>query len=414
MRIGVLASAVAIALASPVNASAQALPLATPEEVGISSERLARLDSLFGSYIGQNRMAGVVVAIARHGKLAHFRTLGRMDMAEPEPMRSDAIFRLASMTKPITSVAVMMLYEEGHFQLEDPVSWYIPELAGMTPEAGTAGSAEPREMTVRDLLTHAAGLPATGADPRHDQVWSDPELTLQQIMARIGQQPLAYAPGTEWVYGRATDILGYLVEVVSKQPLGGFLRDRIFEPLGMRDTGFFVPEGEADRVPALYAVDDEGVTELIRAVPRPRAFRPPIAPRGAGGLFSTVDDYMRFCQMMLNQGELDGVRVLSPSTVALMLVDHLPAGVRLPEQFGRRYRLAGYGFGLGVRVRTNVAESQMLGNIGEYGWGGAFGTYFLIDPEEELIAMLFPQLRGSEYYPIRRQFNNAVYQALVK
>jgi CubicO group peptidase (beta-lactamase class C family) len=354
------------------------------------------------------------VAVARHGKLVHFRTLGRMDMARPEPMRGDAIFRLASMTKPITSVAVMMLLEEGHFQLQDPVSSYIPELAGMAPETEAASDTGPREMTIRDLLTHMAGLPATGEDPRHDQVWSDPELSLEEIMARIGQQPLAVAPGTEFIYGRATDILGYLVEVVSKQPFAEFLRGRIFEPLGMRDARFFVPQNDADRVPAVYAVNSEGVTELVRAVPRPDAFQPPNAPSGAGGLFSTVDDYIRFSQMMLNGGELDGVRLLSPKTVELMRIDHLPADVHLPEQIGRRYGLAGYGFGLGVRVRTNLAESQMLGSIGEYGWAGFFGTYFLIDPEEDLIAMFFPQLQGSEFYPIRRQFNNAVYQAIMR
>ena len=396
------------------NGSAQTLPWAAPESVGLSTDRLSRVDALFESYIADGRMAGVIVAIARKGRLAHFRTLGRMDMAKNQPMRKDAIFRLASMTKPITSVAVLMLYEEGLFQLEDPVSWYIPELAGMQPETMAAEGGEAREMTVRDLLTHTAGLP-TRQDPRHRQVWTDPDLTLKQMMAEVGKLPLAYAPGTEWRYSRATNILGYLVEALSQQPFEVFLEERIFRPLGMVDTRFFVPEAESHRVPAAYLVNEEGVTEELWPQPRAEELRLPRAPLGSGGgkgLFSTANDYLRFSQMMLNGGELDGVRLLGPKTIELMITDHLPPGVDLPVQFGRRYRLAGYGFGLGVRVRTDLAESQMLGSLGEYGWGGGFGTYFLIDPEEDLVAMFLPQLRGSAFYPIRRQFNNAVYQAL--
>ena len=395
------------------NGSSQALPWVAPESVGISAERLSRVDALFESYIADGRMAGVVVAIARKGRLAHFRTFGRMDMAKDPPMREDAIFRMASMAKPITSVAVLMLHEEGHFQLEDPVSWYIPELSGMRPETTPDQEGEVREMTVRDLLTHTAGLPASGRDPRHDQVWDDADLTLKQIMAGIGKHPLAYAPGTEWRYSRATSVLGYLVEVLSHQPFEAFLEERIFRPLAMVDTGFFLPEVESHRLPAAYAVNGEGVTEELWPHPRARDLRLPSAPLGSGGLFSTANDYLRFSQMLLNGGDLDGVRLLSPKTVELMITDHLPPGVDLPVRFGRRYRLAGYGFGLGVRVRDDLAESQMPGSLGEYGWGGAYGTYFLIDPEEELVAMFLPQLRGSAFFPIRRQFNNAVYQALV-
>ncbi len=394
------------------NGFAQTLPAAEPASVGLSTDRLSRVDALFESYIADGRMAGVIVAIARKGRLAHFRTLGRMDMAKNQPMTKDAIFRLASMTKPITSVAVLMLYEEGLFQLEDPVSWYIPELAGMQPEAMAAEGGEVREMTVRDLLTHTAGLPGGRQDPRHSQVWSNPDLTLKQMMVEVGKLPLAYAPGTEWRYSGATNILGYLVEALSQQPFEVFLEERIFRPLGMVDTRFFVPEAESHRVPAAYVVNEEGVTEELWQQPRAEDLRLPRAPSGSGGLFSTADDYLRFSQMLVNGGELDGIRLLGTKTVELMITDHLPAGVDLPVQFGRRYRLAGYGFGLGVRIRTDLAESQMPGSLWEYGWGGAFGTYFLIDPEEDLVAMFLPQLRGSAFFPIRRQFNNAVYQAL--
>jgi CubicO group peptidase (beta-lactamase class C family) len=234
-----------------------------------------------------------------------------------------------------------------------------------------------------------------------------------QATAEIGKQPLAYPPGTEWRYSGATNVLGYLVEVLAHQPFEVFLEDRIFRPLGMVDTRFFVPEEESHRVPAAYAVNEEGVTEELWPQPPAQDLRLPSAPRGAGGLFSTANDYLRLSQMLLNGGELDGIRLLGLKTVSLMTTDHLPPGVNLPVQFGRRYRLAGYGFGLGVRVRSDLAESQMLGSLGEYGWGGAHGTYFLIDPEEELAAMFLPQLRGSAFFPIRRQFNNAVYQALV-
>jgi len=390
------------------NGIAQALPDAVPESVGLSSERLNRVDALFESYITDGRMAGVVVAIARNGKLAHFRTLGRMDMAKAQPMREDAIFRMASMTKPITSTAVMMLYEEGHFQLEDPASRYIPELSGMKPEITSAEGVEAREMSIRDLLTHTSGLPGNGQDPRHNQVWLNLDLTLQQQMAEVGKQPLAYMPGTEWRYSEATNILGYLIEVVSEQSIDVFFEERILQPLGMVNTGFFVPQAESHRMPAVYEVNEDGVTENRWSEPLAAELRLPRAPRGTGGLFSTANDYLRFAQMLLNGGELEGVRLLSPKTVELMTMDHLPPEVNIPDQ-----NLVGYGWGLGVRVRTDVAESQLLGSIGEYGWAGAYGTYFLVDPKEDLVAMFLPQLRGSGFFPIRQQFNNAVYQALV-
>jgi CubicO group peptidase (beta-lactamase class C family) len=332
-----------------------------------------------------------------------------MDKAKDQPMAEDAIFRLASMTKPVTSTAILMLYEEGHFQLEDPVSRYIPELSGMKSETTGVEGVEAREMSIRDLLIHTAGLPGNGQDPRHNQVWTNLDLTLQQQMAEVGKQPLAYAPGTDWRYSEATNILGYLIEVVSQQSIEGFFEERIFRPLDMIDTGFFVPDVEAHRLPAVYGVSEDGATEELWSEPLARELRLPKAPRGTGGLFSTASDYLRFAQMLLNGGELDGVRLLSPKTVELMTTDHLPADVSIPDR-----SLAGYGWGLGVRVRTDLVESQLLGSVGEYGWAGAFGTFFLIDPRESLVAMFLPQLRNSAFFPIRRQFNNTVYQAIVE
>jgi CubicO group peptidase (beta-lactamase class C family) len=392
----------------PAAVFSQALPAAAPEAVGLSSERLARVDALFESYIEAEQLAGVVVAIARRGKLVHFGALGRMDMAKDQPMPEDAIFRMASMTKPVTSTAIMMLLEMGHFQLDDPISRYIPELAGMRPETMSIGDEDSREMSIRDLLIHTAGLPGNGQDPRHNQVWLNLDLTLQQQMEEVGRQPLAYPPGTDWRYSEATNILGYLIEVVSGLPVQVFFEQRILQPLGMVDTSFFVSDAESYRLPAVYGVNDDGNTEQLWSEPLERELRLPKAPRGTGGLFSTAHDYVRFSQMLLNGGELDGVRLLSPRTVELMAMDHLPSGVEIRDK-----SLAGYGWGLGFRVRTDVAESQLLGNVGEYGWAGAYGTYFLIDPEEELVAMFLPQLRNSGLLPIRRQFNNAVYQAIV-
>jgi CubicO group peptidase (beta-lactamase class C family) len=410
------------------NSFAQSFPKASPESVGLSAERLNRVDALFESYMADDRMAGAVIAIARDGKLAHFQTIGGMDMQDTQPMRGDAIFRMASMTKPITSTAVLMLYEEGHFQLEDPVSWYIPELAGMTAESEEDGPN--REMSIRDLLMHTSGLPGNGQDPEHNEIWRNLDLTLQEQVAELGQQSLAYSPGTDWRYSEATNILGYFIEVLSGQPFNVFLSERIFGPLGMVDTDFFVPQYKAHRLPAVYGGTREGVTEELWVEPRESELRMPKAPRGTGGLFSTAHDYLRFSQMLLNGGELDGVRLLSPKTVELMVTDHLPSHMNLPGDYGNPLcriievgicqvtnntidSLGGYGFGLGVRVRTSLSESQFLGSVGEYGWAGAYGTYFFIDPEEDLVAMFLVQLRSSGFFPIFRQFNNVVYQSIV-
>ena len=392
------------------NGFAQALPKSSPESVGLSTQRLLRVDALFEGYIANGLMAGAVIAIARDGRLAHFEALGGVDMDHSRPMTTDAIFRMASMTKPITSTAILMLYEEGHFQLEDPVSWYIPVLAGMTIESDDGTG---REMSIRDLLMHTSGLPGNGQDPRHNEIWTNLEVTLQEQMEILGDQPLAYQPGTDWRYSEATNVLGYLVEVLSKKPFNVFLEERIFSPLGMVDTDFYVPRLKSHRLPAVYGGTEEGTVEELWVEPRERELRMPKAPRGTGGLFSTAHDYLRFSQMLLNGGELDGVRLLSPKTVELMVTNHLPSHIELPENYSPRYGLNGYGWGLGVRVRTSLSESQLLGSVGEYGWAGAYGTYFFVDPHEDLVAIFLVQLRNSNVFPIRRQFNNMVYQSIV-
>ncbi len=398
----------------------QGLPSSSPEEVGLSSERLNRLDSVMQAYISSGKVPGVVTVVARRGKVAHVRAQGLMDVEAGHPMTENAIFRMASMTKPITSVAVLMLYEEGRFLLEDPVSRFIPVFGAMqvveNPDAPVSDwilHAVDREPTIRDLLTHTAGISACAGTTPLDSMCRDVRRprsqSLRQYVERFAAVPLVYQPGTDWVYSASTDTLGYLVEVVSGMPFEEFLEQRIFAPLGMDDTGFFVAGEEADRLATLYRViEDSGFNESSQGWP----FDPPSAPSGAGGLLSTASDYVRFAQMLLNGGELDGARILGKKTVELVTMDHLPPGVTLPEIFYNTYRLGGYGFGLGVRVRTDVAQSQILGSPGEYGWAGAFETYFLVDPEEELVAMFLMQLAPSGFYPLRRVFNNLVYQAI--
>ncbi len=401
--------------------SGQPLPTAAPDEVGLSATRLARIDSLMAGYLAQGKLPGVVTVIARRGRIVHFHPQGLSEVEAERPIQPETLFRIASMTKPITSVAIMMLYEEGRFQLEDPVSTYIPAfkhlkvLAHPTdrPEESALQPLE-REITIRDLLTHTSGLSYglsnAPIDSLYRRIWS-PDHTLADMMDLLGTFPLAHQPGTRWRYSIATDVLGYLVEVLSGTPFDQFVRERIFTPLGMIDTDFYVPAEKIDRLATLYRVSEsEGMSALDRLPPT----RPPRAPSGGGGLFSTASDYVRFAQMLLNGGELGGVRLLGRKTVELMTRDHLPPGVGLPDVFVRTYRLQGYGFGLGFRVRTDVAASQFLGSEGEYGWAGAHETYFLIDPEEELIALYMTQLSPSGYYPLRRQFTVLVYQAIVE
>jgi len=422
-RCALLALAAVPLLTQPV--LSQDIRTATPEDVGLSAERLARVDSLWDRYISEGKIPGVVTVIARHGEIVHLRTQGMMDVEDGRVMRPDAIFRLASMTKPITSVALMILYEEGRLQLEDPISQYVPELSGMKVLGGSGprsdGSAledVEREITVRDLLMHTAGLGPGSMHPPVDSLYRQLDTshgyTLNEEMVRIGKLPLLFQPGTRWSYSIATDVLGYLIEVLTGVPFDRFLRERLFEPLGMIDTDFFVPADKRDRLVSLYGVSDpEGMERATASFLPADAHVPPVRSRGAAGLYSTTGDYLRFAQMLLNYGELDGVRILGRKTVELMTLNHLPTGVSLPEQFGWRYGLAGYGFGLGFRVRTDVAKSELPGSVGEYGWAGACETYFLVDPKEDLVALFMTQLIPSTHYPIRREFTTLVYQAIV-
>jgi CubicO group peptidase (beta-lactamase class C family) len=388
------------------------LPVAKPEEAGMSSERLQRLSTVMRGYIQRGEIAGTVTGIVRRGKLVHLEAQGLMDADAKTPMRTDAIFRLASMTKPITSVAVMMLLEEGRFLLTDPISKFIPEFKDpkvmvVNPPGAYRGAIRTvpadREITIRDLLTHTAGLAcATSVALREEfqkfQAGAPAGETIAGYTKRLAKLPLNFQPGTAWEYGQATNVLGYLVEVVSGMPFDRFMEERLTRPLGMRDTFFYVPDNKLDRLATLCS-------------PGPRNARPAREMRGsrvffagAGGLFSTAEDFLRFSQMMLNGGTLDGARILSRKSIELMTANHIGNLPIWPD-------LPGYRFGLGVRVMMDLGKSGRLDSIGSYGWSGAFGTWQWIDPKEEMAGVLM--IQTTAYDNIRFDAQNLALQAIV-
>jgi CubicO group peptidase (beta-lactamase class C family) len=341
-------------------------------------------------------------------------------------MQPDAILRLYSMTKLITSVAALMLYEDGRFLLDDPVSCYIPEFAGqkVCREATAQGLqlVEPEQaMTIRHLMTHTAGFPFGPPDNSPLRVMYDkceltrPDRSLHEMVQLLGELPLMYHPGTIWGYGLATDVLAYLVEVLSGKPFDAFLEARIFMPLAMTETGFYVPPEQHERVAAVYGPAAGGGLARLETLDTNRFLQPGRFLSGGGGLVSTAADYLRFAQMLLNGGELDGTRLLSRKTVELMTRNHLPASLqpsfRFPGTQAVHY-LRGHGFGLGVRVLTDMAQAGVLGSEGEFGWSGVANTCVWIDPKEEMICLFLPQFMPLWYYPVDRQFKVLAYQAI--
>lgn len=407
-----------LALASPL--VAQDLPRATPEEVGLSSERLARVDEVFTSYANEGRMAGAVGMVIRHGKVAWVDAWGVRDLSADDPMEPDDIFRIYSMTKPITSVAVMMLYEEGRFFLDDPVGRYLPELASLRVAdldasegpADIATVRANRPMTVRDLLRHTSGLSyGSFSNTVVDQAyrasgvaeWS----TLAELVAALGEHPLVYQPGTQWHYSLSTDVLGRLVEVLSGQSFDVFLRERIFEPLGMDDTGFYVRPEDEPRFAQIYGHGGGRGGPLTLDVGDRGGYLPGITRfSGGGGLVSTARDYARFAQMLLNGGELHGARILSPTTIDLMTTDHL-------GDDGASFLADGWGFGLGFTVKNRPALDGLPDSVGTYYWFGVAGTSFWIDPAQDLIGIFMIQIRPNRDVNFRDQFKRLVYQAVV-
>ena len=398
-------------------APAADLSRATPEAVGLSSERLERLSAAMQGLVDEGRLAGITTLIARHGRVAHFGTFGAQDREANKPMAEDTIFRIYSMTKPITSVALMLLYEEGRFRLSDPVEKYIPEFKDLPVAVGEDENGivtEPADhpMTIRELMSHTAGL-SYGAfsESPVDELYREaevlhPDSTLRDMIEDLAAIPLRQQPGTVWHYSVAVDVQGYLVEVLSGQPFDEFLKERIFDPLGMDDTSFWVPPEKVDRFAQVYVYDEDGALKLPDDEPlRNRDYLSPVNfLSGGGGLVSTTMDYARFCQMLLNGGELDGVRLLAPSTVELMHRDQTPKGV--PE-FS-----PGQGFGLNFAVVQDPVEADGISQ-GEYYWGGAAGTWFWIDPLEDLIFIGMIQQFGENRPDVRSLSRRLTYQAIV-
>ena len=378
-------------------------------------------------YVDRNKLAGLITMVARRGNAVYLERFGMMDLEAAKPMEFDTIFRIYSMTKPITTVALMMLYEEGLFQLNDPVSKFIPEFADVkvfsgTTEEGFELDELEREITIWHLLTHTAGLGYGFAEDspvesmyREAGMFEGPlyllQVPLQEMIRRLVRLPLIYQPGTAWRYSVATDVLGYLVEVISEMPLDAFLEESIFKPLGMEDTGFYVPEAKLGRFAAMYGPAENGSVTLLDAPATSPFSKPTVCLSGGMGLVSTASDYMRFCQMLLNRGELDGTRLLGRKTVELMTINHLPDEL-IPIRV-QPHTLHGCGFGLGFRVLVDVTQAGRLASEGEFGWGGYASTSFFVDPKERLTGLLLTQLAPSRYYPIREEFKVLVYQALV-
>jgi CubicO group peptidase (beta-lactamase class C family) len=401
-----------------------------PEDVGLSSSRLARIGDHMKRYIDAGKIAGTLTLVARRGRVAYLEPQGHLEIERRRPVTADAVWRIYSMTKPITSVGLMMLYEEGRFQLDDPVHRFIPSwqnlgvfVGGNHPTFKTA--AVERPMTIRDLLSHTSGLTygfmeRTNVDAAYrklgvaDQTRSG--YTLPDMVETLAELPLEFSPGTRWNYSVATDVIGHLIEVISGQRLDAYLRERILEPLGMRDTGFVLEDQQVARFAANYERQGDGSLKMIDN-PEQSSYRKRSFLSGGGGLLSTAPDYFRFTSMLQNMGELDGVRLLGRKTVELMTMNHLPGGQDLTDlaQAGMftETAYAGVGFGLGFSVQQSPARAQILGSPGEFAWGGAASTAFWIDPAEDLIVIFMTQLMPSSSYPLRRELRVLTYASLV-
>jgi CubicO group peptidase (beta-lactamase class C family) len=406
------------------------------EIAGLSTGRLARIgDFLHRSYIDPGKLVGAQVLVARRGEVAYRQSLGRMDRERDRPMADDSIVRLYSMTKPITAVALMMLYERGLFQLNDPAITILPELADQRVWLSGEGEAmitEPqtRPITIRDLLRHTAGLsyggllqtlgipfPLSPIDKAYIAagVRQNPGETLDDFIVNLGRTPLRYQPGDAWMYSLATDVCGALVQRLSGKPFDVFLKEEIFDPLGMVDTGFHVPPQKADRFAACYQRKPDALAALQDDPATSAYLKPPAFFSGGGGLVGTLSDYHRFCEALRRGGELDGVRLIGPRTLALMHRNHLPGGKSLSDLaldgFSETGN-AGVGFGLGLAMTLDQMPAGSLGQH-DYYWGGAASTIFWVDPAEHLVAIFLTQLLPSSTYAIRAQLRNMVYAAIV-
>ncbi len=394
------------------------MKIINPAEVGFSTNRLKRIAPVMQRYVDQNKLAGVVTLAARRGRVFHFEKFGLQDIESKQPLELDTIFRIYSMTKPITSVAIMMLYECGLFHLSDPVTKFLPEFNKVKVWVNEGQLADlTREITIQDLLRHTAGLSYGGyedtlmaVDKLYDQAdIFNPDMTLEEMVRRIADLPLVHQPGEVWRYSVATDVVGRLVEVISDMSLADFFAEKIFQPLGIVDTTFYISPEKRHRFATLYGKTKKGDLEVLDTGIGGDYINVRLHA-GGHGLISTAADYLRFAQFVLNKGELDGLRLLGPKTMDLMTTNHLPPPM-LPMQMDEA--MPGFGFGLGFSVMMDVAQSGMMGSVGLHGWGGYANTHFWVDPQEQLIGILMLQYLPSGTYPVTNDFRTLVYQALI-
>lgn len=398
----------------------------TSQQAGFAADRLERITShIETNFIDPGKISGCQVLVSRHGQVAYRRSFGRMDIERDKPMREDAIFRIYSMTKPITSVALMQLYERGLFQLNDPVSRVVP--SWKNHEVWVSGEGDAMEtkapdspITFRHVLSHTGGLTYGNGSHPVDKVYRELGVnrgkgeTLTSFMDKLAQVPLRYEPGERWMYSLSTDVCGALVEILSGQPFDEYLREHIFEPLGMKDTAFHVTEDRADRFCANYRRNPDKTLSLIDDPRESIYLKKPTFFSGGGGLTGTLDDYHRFCEMLRRGGELDGVRILGPRTLEVMHMNHLKDGSDLTKlAIGAFSETAneGVGFGLGFATTLGQVEAGGLGK-GDYYWGGAASTIFWVDPTEDMVVIFMTQLMPSATFNFRGQLKNIIYSAI--
>jgi CubicO group peptidase (beta-lactamase class C family) len=389
-----------------------------PEKAGLSSKRLDLIKPVMQKYIDENKLPGMITMVARHGKVVSFEKFGLMDNSKP--MQFDAIFRIASMTKPITSIAVMMLYEEGYFHLDDPVAKYIPEFRNLKvfstrDKSGMKLVDQIKPMTIRNLLTHTSGLASGGGDTPIDSIYRVADLsggTLKDMINKLANIPLLYQPGTRWNYSRSSDVLAYLVEVISGKSFDAFLKERIFKPLKMKDTEYYVPSEKLTRVAAVYSLADLGGIKKLMNPEINNVSTPVKFLSGNGGLYSTVSDYMIFSQMLINKGVYNGKRLLKNKTVDLMTSNQI-SNVIMPNDNFFGPMLAGMGYGLGFAVLVDNNKAKSIGSNGSYWWAGTANTYFYIDPKKDLILIFMTQFVPNFYYPVCKEFRELVYKSMV-
>ena len=388
-------------------------PIAAPESVGFSAAGLKAFQQAMRALVDEQKLAGVTTLVARHGKVVHFDAYGKRDLEAGKPVEKDTIFRIASMTKPIVGVAMMMLWEQGKWTLDDPVAKHVPEFAGLKVATPSGEVPQTKPMTMRQLMSHTAGFDVSGGYAKHNI--TDRTQPLQAMIDKLAKLPLAAQPGSDWRYGPSVDIQGYIVEKLSGQTLDVFLKSKIFDPLGMTDTGFWVDASKADRVTKLHTYGDDQKIKTAPAQGDPT--RRPAFLSGGGGLLSTTGDYLRFAQMVLNGGQANGKRFLKASTVELMRTNVLESGV-VVDLYGPTYNINGIGFGLDFAIILDPMKANTPEGKNSFYWGGAFGTWFWLDPTNDVIVVgMIQNLDGSRpdrgSPQVRPMSRKLVYAALV-